>query len=273
MLIFLIFIILIILLLALIFLAFLIISIRRKQYHDFVDRHSLGLRKLIELNLEYQFFKVENFNLEKNYDNEHFFEIVQPVDLLIYELRFLKTRVKENIQYAKVNQKKHEIYLKRVENECLVFDFDTVIPFKNTQYLKQVLANAISKGVKKPVTEFFILVKIYRSLINGRLVSYKKDVFDSETIVELIGMIEEKRGDYYLNPEIWDSISKVERGRVSNKVRFAIYARDNYRCVKCGDTGDLEIDHIYPISKGGKSDLDNLQTLCHNCNYQKGNRI
>lgn len=271
--IFLIFIGLIILLLALIFLAFLIISIRRKQYHDFVDRHSLGLRKLIELNLEYQFLKVENFNLEKIYDNEHFFEIVQPVDLLIYELRFLKTRLKENIQYAKVNQKKHEIYLKRVENECLVFDFDTVIPFKNTQYLKQVLANAISKGVKKPITEFSILVKIYRSLINGRLVSYKKDVFDSETIVELIGMIEEKRGDYYLNPEIWDSISKVERARVSNKVRFAIYARDNYRCVKCGDTEDLEIDHIYPISKGGKSDLNNLQTLCHHCNYRKGNRI
>ena len=48
MLIFLIFIGLIILLLALIFLTFLIISIRRKQYHDFVDRHSLGLRKLIE---------------------------------------------------------------------------------------------------------------------------------------------------------------------------------------------------------------------------------
>ncbi len=273
MLIFLIFICLIILLSAIIFLAFLISSLRRKQYYYFVDKHSLGLMKLRELNLEYQFLKVENLNLEKIYDNEHFFEIVQPVNFLIYELRFLKEKVKENIQYAKINQKKHEIYLKRVKNECLVFDFDTAIPFKNTQYLKQVLTDVMSKEVKKPVTEFCILVKIYRSLINGRLVSYKKDLFDSETIVELIGMIEEKQGDYYLNPEIWDSISKVERARVSNKVRFAIYARDNYQCVKCGDTEDLEIDHIYPISKGGKSDLNNLQTLCHHCNYQKGNRI
>ena len=127
-------------LLVLIFLAFLIISVRRKQYYDFVDRHSLGLMKLRELNLEYRFLKVENFNLEKIYDNEHFFEIVEPVDLLIYELRFLKEKVKENLQYAKVNQKKHEIYLKRVENECLVFDFDTAIPFKNTQYLKPKLS-------------------------------------------------------------------------------------------------------------------------------------
>lgn len=136
-----------------------------------------------------------------------------------------------------------------------------------------MLYDLISKVVKKPVTKFSILVKIHRSLLNGYLVDYKTDEFDSETIVEFITRIEEKRGDYYLNPEIWNSISKVERARVSNKVRFAIYARDNYRCVKCGDTEDLEIDHIYPISKGGKSDLDNLQTLCHNCNYQKGNRI
>ena len=76
MLIFLILISLIILLLVLIFLAFLISSPRRKKYYDFVDKHSLGLKKLRELNLEYQFLKVVNFNLEKNYDNEHFFETV-----------------------------------------------------------------------------------------------------------------------------------------------------------------------------------------------------
>lgn len=258
---------------AIIFSVFLIFSKRRKQYYDFVYKHSLGLMKLRELNLEYQFLKVENFNLEKFYDNEHFFEIVQPVDFLIYELRFLKTRVKENIHYASVNQKKYEIYLKRIKNECQVFDFDTEIPFKNQEYLKRVLTDVMSKKVKRPITEFSILVKIYRSLINGYIVDYKTDEFDSETIIELIAKIEEKQGDFYLNQNIWDSISKVERARVSNKIRFPIYARDNYQCVKCGSTDDLEIDHIYPISKGGKSELNNLQTLCHRCNYLKGNRI
>lgn len=89
---------------AIIFLVFLISS-RRKQYYDFVYKHSLGLMKLRELNLQYQFLEVKNFNLETTYDNENFFEIVEPVDFLIYELRFLKTRVKENIQYAQQNQK------------------------------------------------------------------------------------------------------------------------------------------------------------------------
>ena len=57
-------------------------------------------------------------------------------------------------------------------------------------------------------------------------------------------------------------------------MRFAIYNRDGYRCCKCGrKTNDLEIDHIMPISKGGKTHPDNLQTLCKKCNKEKSNII
>ncbi|MCC6294516.1 MAG: HNH endonuclease [Bryobacterales bacterium] len=31
----------------------------------------------------------------------------------------------------------------------------------------------------------------------------------------------------------------------------------------------LEVDHILPWSKGGKSTIDNLQTLCSACNEGK----
>ncbi|MBR2617036.1 MAG: HNH endonuclease [Clostridia bacterium] len=56
-------------------------------------------------------------------------------------------------------------------------------------------------------------------------------------------------------------------------MRFSIYQRDGYRCKSCGARGgrvDLEIDHIKPIAKGGKSTYDNLQTLCKRCNKRKG---
>lgn len=57
-------------------------------------------------------------------------------------------------------------------------------------------------------------------------------------------------------------------------MRFAIYNRDGYRCCKCGrKTDDLEIDHIMPISKGGKTHPDNLQTLCKRCNMEKFNIV
>lgn len=54
----------------------------------------------------------------------------------------------------------------------------------------------------------------------------------------------------------------------------AIGRRDGFRCKLCGkDSQDLQIDHIYPISKGGTNDLNNLQLLCEGCNHNKSNNI
>lgn len=55
--------------------------------------------------------------------------------------------------------------------------------------------------------------------------------------------------------------------------RKIIYDRDGNKCLACGATDELTLDHIVPSSKGGKSNIDNLQTLCRKCNLQKGNRI
>ena len=55
------------------------------------------------------------------------------------------------------------------------------------------------------------------------------------------------------------------------------FTRDNFTCVKCGakpaDLSELHMDHIVPISKGGLTIWDNLQTLCAECNLKKGNKI
>lgn len=56
---------------------------------------------------------------------------------------------------------------------------------------------------------------------------------------------------------------------VSDKLRAQVLERDGGRCVSCGDTENLEIDHKTPVSKGGKSELDNLQALCRPCNRSK----
>lgn len=73
---------------------------------------------------------------------------------------------------------------------------------------------------------------------------------------------------------------KKENSRnISLSVRLEVLSRDKFRCVFCGkspatDIGTkLHIDHIEPFSKGGKSTLENLQTLCEECNLGKSNRV
>jgi len=64
---------------------------------------------------------------------------------------------------------------------------------------------------------------------------------------------------------------------VSDRLRFKVFRRDNFRCVLCGSSPAitpglvLEPDHIIPWSKGGETVMDNLQTLCRRCNGGRSN--
>lgn len=63
------------------------------------------------------------------------------------------------------------------------------------------------------------------------------------------------------------------RRRISDDLRFAVYERDGFACLHCGDVESLTLDHIYPYSRGGEDTLENLQTLCRPCNSRKGARV
>lgn len=60
---------------------------------------------------------------------------------------------------------------------------------------------------------------------------------------------------------------------VEYRIRQQVFERDNYRCVFCGRPDDLQIDHKFPVSKGGTNDIDNLQTLCKYCNQKKRDKV
>ncbi|MBI4178854.1 HNH endonuclease [bacterium] len=63
----------------------------------------------------------------------------------------------------------------------------------------------------------------------------------------------------------------------SLRLRFRVMLRDSFCCRHCGSSPakrlgvELHVDHITPWSKGGETVLDNLQTLCSQCNLGKGN--
>ncbi len=55
-------------------------------------------------------------------------------------------------------------------------------------------------------------------------------------------------------------------------IRSYIFDKFKHRCVYCGSTSNLEIDHIIPKSRGGSDRIDNLVLACRKCNNEKGNR-
>lgn len=69
--------------------------------------------------------------------------------------------------------------------------------------------------------------------------------------------------------------TKAQRSAMTNDLREAIKKRDNYTCCICHNSVYeepnllLEVDHIVPIAKGGKTEASNLQTLCWRCNRLK----
>jgi len=44
------------------------------------------------------------------------------------------------------------------------------------------------------------------------------------------------------------------------------------KCLCCGKNCKLEIDHIVPVSRGGRNTIDNVQPLCGTCNKHKATR-
>ncbi|GBD26054.1 CRISPR-associated endonuclease Cas9 [bacterium HR30] len=57
--------------------------------------------------------------------------------------------------------------------------------------------------------------------------------------------------------------------------RFNIYSRDRNTCQYCGKVfprSELNLDHVVPRSRGGKSTWENVVCSCHECNRRKGGR-
>lgn len=56
------------------------------------------------------------------------------------------------------------------------------------------------------------------------------------------------------------------------KFREQVYRRDGEKCIYCLSDEQLCLDHIVPVSQGGKTHPDNLATACKRCNSGKSGR-
>src|SRR5215217_4615618 len=81
--------------------------------------------------------------------------------------------------------------------------------------------------------------------------------------------------DTYPWPHVIRLVTYVHVPRaVQRKIsRRALFARDGWKCVYCGQNGGrLTLDHVVPRSRGGESVWENVVTSCAPCNLRKGDR-
>lgn len=111
--------------------------------------------------------------------------------------------------------------------------------------------------------------KALRSFVDNMNSDIPRDTTHRSTVIEqnLLPLLAETASD---------QIRPVRTIPIS--LRYRVLSRDSFRCVLCGATPAIEldcrlhVDHIIPWSKSGKSEIENLRTLCEKCNLGRGNK-
>ncbi len=98
-------------------------------------------------------------------------------------------------------------------------------------------------------------------------------------------ILEEYEDEYFHTPTTKYAVPSIIRLTEYKKVKYRkvpftrrnIYLRDDYRCAYSGEKienpKDLSIDHVHPVSKGGKNTWTNVVTCHQTVNEQKGDKI
>lgn len=97
--------------------------------------------------------------------------------------------------------------------------------------------------------------------------------------------VQRNKTAHNLRARLWSAVNRAAKARLLQKRRAAekvgtltatqwlrILDKHGRRCVLCGSTERLEIDHIVPLSKGGEHAESNVQPLCRGCNARKGSK-
>ena len=130
-----------------------------------------------------------------------------------------------------------------------------------------------SDNLKNTVTGIIkFTVSILNKFYNQSSTTHNIDL-DGETKEFIISVLEKEYN--IVLPEV-DTI-EIERAKLSASLRYDILKRDGFKCQICGatikDGVKLHVDHIFPVSKGGKTEPNNLRTLCDKCNLGKSDKI
>lgn len=237
--------------------------------NEIVSELSSKIQKIIKLNESYSFKDIKQNKrsiTEREYSRKSL-DRVTGTSVVKYHIENNIKEIRTDVENAIYNINLLEKYAKDVED---ILQSESI---NNSEYslnkYKKIEERVLKKLIYKK-EDFLITLKIevyYRSN-GGNVNDSRKGKYSFNDLINIY--------NEWQNGNKFEETKKQERKIMNDDIRYNVLKRDNYSCQICGatakDGAKLHVDHIIPVSKGGKTVMSNLQTLCEQCNVGKSNK-
>lgn len=138
--------------------------------------------------------------------------------------------------------------------------------------------NARESGTYPALIEMYEDMEAYRQQVSSEKAALRQRRWEASNRERIN---DNKRRRYKTDPEAvlrhtrkYNALKRGASGANGMPNRDSIVAWYGNKCLypDCKTVTALELDHVIPVSKGGKHSVENIQILCKYHNVQKGNR-
>ncbi|MEF2655443.1 MAG: HNH endonuclease [Eggerthellaceae bacterium] len=238
---------------------------KEKRYRE-VKSTSLRLKGINEINTKYSFSTLPaDKQFRTKVDSKNKFDHFSPYDHLLVCIEDQEGEFESWTRNIRRNQKLWNSYSTEI----------SALPptFVKESYLKAESDLASKATLKKPVTDLVVEIVWTYTSPKGQNHYQKRAFFTTDEVEAALIKIARIRQEANTR----QAQIRRERALMTPGLRYEVLKRDNFTCQICGSTQNdgvkLEVDHIHPVSKGGKTEFSNLQTLCDRCNRGKRDKI
>lgn len=252
-----------------------VINILKKYGIKYVSKNSTLICKILQLNSNYSFYNITCMNFDNNCTSKKDFDRSYD-DQYIYNLVCSDPHYFERIIYqVNYNIKNYNNYLNEfnslINDATLYINNDkhnkisSILKFFNQSDLIQIERQKCENIKLKVSTAVTVTIHSRYTSPQGRNSYYHANYYNHIDLNNFLIL--------YYDSERKKQNKNYQRSLMTNSLRYNILKRDGFKCCICGATANdgakLEVDHIIPISKGGKTVPENLRTLCQACNSGK----
>ena len=247
----------------------------RSRRSRIVEQTSEKLKELMEANASFSFRTdiQESFRLKHTAKSKQQFDKYNVILLLNYAVLF-DENVGKTLDAINENKEKFADYTEKISKiqskitteqaKTLHISYDGYISTENRLFSKKKI---------RPILETSISCSASYTSPKGRNRYEKSHTYTAEDAIKQREVLRQNIA-FEMSAE---RQKQIARAQMSDKLRYSILKRDGFRCKICGRSAEdgvkLHVDHIIPVSKGGKTTPDNLRTLCDQCNLGKSDEL